>query len=93
LLRRQRRGLAERHREAEWFLAPVNAKTSSKLICVGTDGNKRAMRVMPLVSICGGSVNCGSMRSWAKISAILAVPPRFQDVGRRFAVARAPASP
>ena len=53
---------------------------SVTVTCVGTDGKKPAMCIMPLASICGSSVSCGSMtatpdrsilslRCWAKISA------------------------
>ena len=58
----------------------TGAKASSKFTCVGTEGKKPAMRIMPLGSICGSKVSCGSItatpdksilsrRCWAKISA------------------------
>ena len=58
----------------------TGANASSKLTCLGTEGKKPAMRIIPLASICGSTVSCGSItatpersrlsRRWpAKISA------------------------
>src|SRR5262249_4506466 len=59
------------------------ANSNSKLTCVGTEVKKPAMCSMPLPSICGSTVNCGSsaatpersilsLRCLAKISASFA---------------------
>ena len=60
--RRHRRRLTERDRDSEQAPLPIDrANASSKLTCLGTEGKKPAMRIIPLASICGSTVSCGSI--------------------------------